>query len=108
MSKILKVLISIYALLYVLFMVSEQYGDAEYEPLVVKILFAIFLMGYLITWKSEIYGGLIFVLWWIGMWYLGIFIVEQDKGAGVAMGTPLFILAILLIVSGYKSRKSKQ
>ncbi len=108
MSKILKLLASIYGLLYVLFMVSGQYGDSGYEPLVVKILFAIFLVGYLTIWKNEIYGGLIFVLWWIGLWYLGIFIAEHDKGAGVVMGAPLFVLAIFFIISGYKNRKAKQ
>jgi hypothetical protein len=39
------------------------------------------------------------------MWYLGLFIAEHDKGAGVAMGIPLFIIAILFIVFWYRNAK---
>lgn len=105
LSKTLKVLTSIYGILYVLLIISGQYGDSRYEPLVVHILFAVFLVGYFTIWKNEVYGGLIFVLWWIGTWYLGLYIVEQDRGAAVVMGIPLFVLAILFLVSGYRKRK---
>jgi len=28
---------------------------------------AVFLLGYALIWKNEIHGGLVFILWWIGM-----------------------------------------
>jgi hypothetical protein len=108
MSKILKILTSIYGILYILFLVSGQFGHSGYEPLVVYILFAVFLAGYLTIWKNEMYGGWIFILWWIGMWYLGIFVAETDKGAGVVMGIPLFIMAILFNIAGRKKREPEQ
>lgn len=107
LSKSLKVLTSAYGVLYVLFILSGQYGDSPHEPLVVHILFVVFLVGYLTVWKNEIYGGLIFVLWWIGTWYLGLSVVEHDRGASVVMGFPLFVIAILFLVSGYRRRRSE-
>ena len=112
MSKTLRVLTSIYALLYVALIVSaifdEGFRKQGADTLVVFIPLVIFLVGYVVIWKNEIYGGLIFILWWIGMWYVGFILSETDKGVAVVMGFPLFVLAILFIVSGYKNRKVKQ
>jgi hypothetical protein len=60
------------------------------------------------VWKNEIHGGLIFILWWIGMWYVGFIHSETDRGVAVVMGLPLFVLAILHIISGYRSKKTKK
>jgi hypothetical protein len=106
-SRILLVLTSIYALLYVLFMVTEQYGTAGSEPTVVKILFGLFLIGYVIVWMNEGLGGAIFVVWWIGMWYLGLFVAQSDRGAAQVIGFPLFVLGLLFIYAGLKKRKGK-
>ena len=87
-----------------MFIISGSYGTSGSEPTVVKLLFVLFLVGYFIIWKNEGLGGLIFALWWIGMWYLGFFVAEHDRGAGVAMGFPLFVLAVLFIISWYRKR----
>jgi hypothetical protein len=102
--RVLLILTSLYGLLYLIFIASGSYGTSGSEPIVVKLLFVLFLVGYGITWKNEGLGGLIFVLWWIGMWYLGLFVAEQDRGAGVGMGFPLFVLALLFIISWYRKR----
>jgi len=36
------------------------------------------------------------------MWYLGLFVAVRDKGAGVVMGVPMFIIGILFIVFWYR------
>ena len=105
-SRILLVLTSVYALLYILFMVTEQYGTAGSEPTVVKILFALFLVGYIAVWINEGLGGAIFVVWWIGMWYLGLFVAQTDRGAAVVMGLPLFVLAVMFIFAWFKKREA--
>ena len=106
-SRILLALTSLYGLLYLIFIVSGNYGVDGSEPTVVKLLFALFLVGYVVTWKNERLGGVVFVVWWIGMWYLGLFIAQHDRGAGVVMGVPLVVLAILLIRSSYGKRNTK-
>jgi hypothetical protein len=36
------------------------------------------------------------------MWYLGMFVAEQDRGTAIVLGLPLFVLAILLIRAWYR------
>jgi hypothetical protein len=97
----------VYALLYVAFMASGSYGTDGAEPTVVRWLFALFLVGYAATWKHEGLGGAIFVVWWAGMWYLGLVVVQQDRSAGIVMGLPLFALALLLIRAWYRRRTKR-
>ena len=97
MSKTLKVLTSIYAFLYVSLIVSavfdEGFRNQGALTLGVLIALAVFLVGYVVVWKNEIYGGLVFILWWIGMWYVGFVLSETDRGVAVVLGFPLFIPA---------------
>jgi len=72
------------------------------EPIVVRLLFLLFLVGYALTWKNEGLGGAMFVVWWVGTWYLGLFVAEQDRGAAIVLGLPLFVLAILFIRAWYR------
>ena len=101
-SRLLLVLTSVYGVLYVAFIATGSYGTTGAEPTVVRLLFLLFLVGYALTWKNEALGGAIFVVWWVGMWYLGMFVAEQDRGAAVVLGLPLFVLAILLIRAWYR------
>ncbi len=107
-SNKLLVMTSIYGLLYVLFLVSGSYGSGHSEPIVVKLLFLLFLIGYATVWLDERIGGVIFVLWWAGMWYLSLFVSLEDTGNAVVMGVPLFVLGILFIVSWYRRRGAGQ
>lgn len=107
-SKVLLVLTSIYGLLYLVFILGGGYGTAGSEPVVVKLLFLLFLVGYAVVWLDERVGGAVFVLWWAGMWYLGLFVARTDRGAGVVMGVPLFVLGIIFIVSWYRRRGAGQ
>jgi hypothetical protein len=55
---ILRILLSIYALLYLLLGREEfllNSWDIEHSAL--KILFAIFVIGYVISWKNELASG---------------------------------------------------
>jgi hypothetical protein len=112
MSKTLKVLTSIYAVLYVALIVSaifdEGFRKQGAATLAVFIPLVIFLVGYVVIWKNEIYGGLIFVLWYLGMWYVGYVLSETDRGVAPVIGFPLFVLAVLHIISGYRNRKVGQ
>jgi len=100
-SRLLLVLTSVYGLLYVAFITTGSYGTTGAEPAMVRLLFLLFLVGYALTWKNEGLGGAIFVVWWVGMWYLGLVVAEQDRGAAVVLGLPLFVLAILFIRAWY-------
>jgi hypothetical protein len=117
-SRTLLILTSLYGLLYLIFIIisfipssegspvsgTVPFDPFDFEQIVVKLLFVLFLVGYFILWKNEGLAGLIFVVWWLGMWCLGLFVAQHDRGAGVAMGLPLFVLAIMLIISWYRKR----
>lgn len=104
-SRVLLALTTVYGALYVLFMATNQYGSSGAEPTVVKFLFAVFLVGYVLVWIHEALGGIVFVLWWFGMWYLALFVAQEDPGNGVSMGVPLLVLGVLFIVGWYKRRR---
>jgi len=97
---------TIYGLLYLAFIATEDFGTNGSEPRVVMLLFFLFLIGYAVVWLNEGLGGLVFVLWWGGMWYLGLYVAQTDRGAGVVMGVPLFVLGILFIISWYRRRSA--
>jgi len=104
----LRILLSIYALFYLL-LGSEEFlsnsWDIEHSAL--KILFAIFVIGYVISWKNELASGVIFILWFLGMCYENFFlcpggITGSDCGDGIAMGIPLLILSSFFIIYGIR------
>ncbi len=108
-SKILLIITSVYGLLYLLFIIdnfipTENFNPYDLENSIVKLAFVVFLIGFYLSWKNERNAGIVFIFWWGIMWYLGLFVAEHDKGAGVVMGLPLFIIGILFIVSWYRKR----
>jgi hypothetical protein len=106
----LRILLSVYAILYVVVGSSDFLSinapnswNIEYSAL--KILFAIFVIGYVISWKNELASGVIFIIWFLGMCYENFFLCTSDCGAGIAMGIPLLILSIFFIVHGIREKR---
>jgi hypothetical protein len=108
---ILRILLSIYALLYLLLASEELLSNSwDIEHSALKILFAIFVIGYVTSWKNELASGVIFILWFLGMCYENFFLCPggingRDCGDGIAMGIPLLILCIFVIVYGIRKRR---
>ena len=106
----LRILLSIYAILYILigwddFLSINAPNSWGIEYSVLKILFIIFVIGYLISWKNELASGVIFILWFLGMCYENFFLCTSDCGAGIVMGIPLLILSIFFIVYGVREKR---
>ena len=106
--KVLLTLTTIYGALYIVLILSfllfenPDFNNINLEGIIVSLAIIVFLIGYYFSWKNELIGGVIFIFWWGIMWYLGLFVAERDKGAGVVMGVPMFIIGILFIVYWYK------
>ena len=105
--SVLQIILTIYGLLYLLFMYPgplDEYNLFELENIIVNLAFVLFLIGYYITWKNERVAGIIFIFWYTIMWYLSLFISEQDPGVAIVFGFPLFILGISFIISWYRKK----
>jgi hypothetical protein len=103
-SRVLLILTSLYGLLYTAFIISGWNGESGSEAAVMRWLFALFLIGYALVWVHEGLGGALLLLWWLGMWYLGLCVAQHERGASVVMGAPLVPLSILFIVAWWRRR----
>ena len=108
--RVLRILTTIYGIMYLILILSfllfedPDFNNITLEGIIVSLAVIVFLIGYYYSWKNELIAGTIFIFWWGIMWYLGLFVAERDKGAGVVMGVPLFIIGILFIVYRYRQR----
>lgn len=108
----LKIILTIYGLLYSLLMISSFFAIEDYdffnlELIVANLSFVLFLVGYYIVWRNEKVAGIIFLFHWVIMWVITLFLAKTDRGMSVVLGFPLFILGILFIISWYR-KKSKE
>lgn len=121
-SKGLLIATAIYGVLYAWFVIvsfipapegnwvssTVPFEPFDLEQIFVKLLFLLFLIGFLVVWKNELAGGVIFLVWWVAMWGMEIFVVAPikggDAGGGIGMGLPLFVLGILFVRHWYKGR----
>ncbi|MBU0508655.1 hypothetical protein KKH27_07460 [bacterium] len=118
----LHVLLTIYGILYLVFVIigfipnqegSRVSDSVPYHPFglegsLVKVLFVFFLVGFFTAWKNRLAAGVLFVLWWAGMWGLDTLMVATKGGSGgeaIGMGLPLFVLGVLFFISGYRRRR---
>jgi hypothetical protein len=116
---------SLFGLLYLWFVIVSYIPAPDgtwvnpavpYEPsrqamIVYTLMFLLFFMGYVVVWTNELIGGIIFILWWVAMWFMEILNLAPiegeapgDRGGGIAMGFPLFVLGIVFITRWYKGR----
>jgi len=108
----LRILLLIYALLYLLFIFDfvsdiKDFKSLDIENVVLLILFLIFIIGYGLSWMNELISGVIFIIWFIGMCFHNFFLCTSDCGAGIAMGIPLLILSILFIIYSRRTGPEK-
>jgi hypothetical protein len=112
---------SVFGLLYLAFIIlsfipaqegspvstTVPFKPFDLEQICVKLLFLLFLVGYVAAWKNEGVAGGTFLLWYAAMWCLELaFAPLRSGGGGIAMGPPLFVLGILFLVHWYKGRGS--
>ena len=113
-SKTLLIITTVFAVLYLIGVISfyvdgfiDGFKDFSIEIFIANLSFIVFLVGYYFCWKNELLAGSIFIFWWGIMWILGLFIAEQDRGVGVVIGIPIFILGVLFIVKWYRKRSDR-
>ena len=108
MMKLLLTLISVYGYLYILIIIDVlfTYPSWNAEKIITFGLFFIFLAGFLELWKNGLIAGIIFILWYAGLAFLGLFIVEAEGYDGFLLGLPLLVLTIIIFIISLRNKKT--
>ncbi|MFZ5939947.1 MAG: hypothetical protein ACOYXB_05185 [Bacteroidota bacterium] len=107
--RILQYLTLGYGVLYLLFILSGDFGGAfpslNAEGMFVYSLFLLFLAGVLLSFSHPLLTGLTFFTWNVLMWVLELFIAEGPGGFGIISGIPLFVLGLFFILNSLEKRR---
>ncbi len=107
-TSLIQYLALAYAVLYILFVRSGDfngaYPDLSIEGAGVYLLFIVFGIGLSLSWHNKKATGIIFLLWYAGMLFLELIIVEKDGGFGIISGIPVLVFGILFIKRANKTR----
>jgi hypothetical protein len=101
-STALLIATSVFGLLYLWFIVvsfipapqgnwistTVPFEPFDVEQISVKLLFLLFLIGYLLVWRNVLIGGTVFLVWWVAMWCHEIFVSAPIKGADAGAVSP--------------------
>ena len=103
-----RVLLINYAILYLIVVFSEvTVGEPvnywSFPLIIYPLMFLIFLIGFLISWKKELPAGYIFLFWFVILIYANVTYSEISTLGGWALfGFPLLIQGIFYIRNHYK------
>ncbi len=107
---VLRVLIINYAVLYGIAVISDlSYGKGiDYFSLpyiIFPLLLLIFLVGFLLSWKRELYAGFIFLFWCVVYLCFAIAYTEiLQAGPWIIFGIPILFQGIFYIKNHYEFR----
>ena len=114
----LQVATGIYGLLYLAFavlalipatrslIIEPGRGSIVLELLFTQLLFLVFLVGFVASWRSRLLAGMILLLWYILVWCLEWWSARYGAGGdmGPVLALPGLMLGILFIVSWFHRR----
>lgn len=110
---ILRVLLVNYIILYTIVVfseitVGEPVNYLTFPYILYPIMFLIFLMGFLISWKREVLAGYIFLLWFVVLIFANVAYSQISTLGGWALfGFPLLLQGIFYINNHYKLKNNK-
>ena len=104
--NVLRILGSIAVICYILFLIGEKnplFEEASFVDISVYLLFAVFLLGYILIWKNELISGILLIAWHGLQWCLVIWIWE-DSGMTLILGFPIAVVGILVLIYGIRQK----
>ena len=108
--NILRILGTISAIFYILFLVAEGvplYKEATFADISVYLLFAVFVLGYYFLWKNELISGLILIAWHGLQWILVVW-VWLEGAVTLILGIPIGLLGIIVLIYGISKINSSK
>lgn len=101
---VLTALLVNYAVLYLLYIISDQlYHDAidllSLPGIILPILLGIFVIGFILSWKNELHSGMFFLMWY-GLVLYGSFRYGEimARGPHIQFGIVILIQGIFYII----------
>jgi hypothetical protein len=101
---VLRILGSLALLGYILLFATEPNVEVKLRTLEdysVLLLILVFLAGYYYLWKNELISGILWIVWYALTWFC-VFWVWGNGGLAAILGTPIFILGVLLLIYGLR------
>jgi hypothetical protein len=110
---ILNTLLINYAVLYFIYLISDLIYHESIDLLsipgiILPALLGIFIMGFILSWKYELYAGILFLLWY-SLVLFGSFRYGEIMARGPHMhfGIVIFVHGILYIYYFFRFRSAK-
>ena len=111
LRNILRILGSITAILYILFLIDEGVPlfteKVTFAEISVYLLFLVFILGYYFLWKNELISGLILIAWHGLQWFL-VYWVWVDGSMTLILGIPLGLFGIIILMYGMSKNISSK
>ena len=105
---VLQLLTVIYTFLYIIVIIDDITGNLEIDflstsGLILISLSILYLVGFIFSWKKELIAGIIFILWYLGVFYIfkTNFIIG-DSGPWIIAGIVVPIQGIFYINYWFK------
>ncbi len=109
----LRLFTTIYTILYFLVIIDDISGNLDIDfystpGIILIILFFIYSIGFVYSWKNEIIAGIIFIFWYMGVLYVfNTNFLIGDSGPWAYAGFVVLIQSILYLIFHFKY-KTKQ
>lgn len=79
---------------------------SSFLGILLLIMFAIFLLGFIISWKSEIISSILFIIWYAILLFLSFNFPEfANSGPSALFGVTILLHAVFYIILFFKKRQ---
>ena len=109
----LRLFLIIYTILYFISIPTDFLGDGidlfTWPGVILIGLLPIYLIGFILSWKWELITGILFIIWYAGLFFgtTGYFIIEDSLGPLRFIGFPVLVQGVLYLIYNFEI-KSKQ
>lgn len=109
-NKLLQIGLTLYGIVYFLGfalpVIMGDYSTNEFENTSVLSMFLFFAIALILSWIKERIGGILFILWFVGIFILSNFF-WKDAGMVLVLSIPVLIIGLFLFRKGHKKQLIK-
>jgi prolipoprotein diacylglyceryltransferase len=105
-NKLLQIGSTLYGIVYFLGfalpILMGEYSTDKFENISVLTMFLFFAIALILSWIKERTGGILFILWFIGIFILSNFF-WTDAGMVLVLSIPILVVGVILFRKGHKN-----